>query len=84
MGASAVTPVSLRIAELRQLKGWSQSELARRSGVPQSTISRLELRQVGVVGLDVLEKLANALGVNAAVLIEHTPAPRPEKGRGRG
>ena len=79
MGASAVTPVSLRIAELRQLKGWSQSELARRSGVPQSTISRLELRQVGVVGLDVLEKLANALGVNAAVLIEHTPE---RKGRG--
>jgi hypothetical protein len=36
------------------------------------------------VDFGTLERLANALGVNAAVLIEHTPAPRPEKGRGRG
>jgi transcriptional regulator with XRE-family HTH domain len=54
--------------------GWSQAELAPRSGVPQPTISRIE---AGSVNLDNLERLAAALGVNAAVLIA------PEQGRGR-
>lgn len=67
-----MTPISLRIQELREAKGWSQSQLARESGVPQSTISRLEAGEVGVVNLAHLEKLANAFGVNAALLIEHS------------
>jgi transcriptional regulator with XRE-family HTH domain len=67
-----MTPISLRIQQLREAKGWSQSELSRQSGVPQTTISRLEAGKIGVVNLAHLEKLANAFGVNAAVMIEHS------------
>ena len=68
-----MTPISLRLRELRDAKGWSQSELARRSGVAQYTISRLEAGDQESVNLAQLEKLANALGVNAALLIVHEP-----------
>ena len=63
--------LSLRLEELRLAKGLSQAELARRSGVPQPTISRLEARKGNSVDLRALERLADALGVNAAVLIDH-------------
>jgi transcriptional regulator with XRE-family HTH domain len=66
-----MTPVSLRIQELRESKGWSQAELARKSGVPQPTISRLESGKSRALNLKHLEKLARALGVNAAVLVDH-------------
>jgi transcriptional regulator with XRE-family HTH domain len=71
-----MTAIYLRIEELRNAKGWSQAELARRSGVPQPTISRLEARKSNSIDLVNLERLADALGVNAAVLIEHE---RPRK-----
>ena len=66
-----MTPIYLRLEELRNAKGWSQAELARKSGVPQPTISRLEARKTNSVDLANLERLADALGVNAAVLIDH-------------
>jgi transcriptional regulator with XRE-family HTH domain len=75
-----MSPISLRIQQLRESKGWSQSELARQSGVPQTTISRLEAGKIGVVNLAHLEKLADAFGVNAAVLIEHTPGGKGKRG----
>jgi transcriptional regulator with XRE-family HTH domain len=79
MGATAMTPVSLRLRELRDAKGWSQAELSRRSGVPQPTISRLEAGKLETISLSQLEKLAVAFGVNAAVLIEHEPEKRGKR-----
>lgn len=67
-----MSPVELRLAELRKNLKWSQSELARRSGVAQSIISRLERGETRAVDLDNLGSLADALGVNAAALIDHT------------
>jgi transcriptional regulator with XRE-family HTH domain len=64
-----MTPLGLRIAELRAVKGWSQAELARRSHVPQSVISRLERGDVESVHLPSLEKLASALGCDPGYLI---------------
>ena len=52
--------------------------VARQSRVPQPTISRIESGDTGSISLANLERLATALGVNAAVLIEHTP----ERGSG--
>ena len=72
MGTPIVAPIYVRLEELRAAKGWTQAELARRSGVPQPTISRIEARKTGSVELGNLERLADALGVNAAVLIAHT------------
>ena len=69
MAFPLVTPIVLRIQELREAEGWSQSELARRSGVPQPAISRLERGSVGVVNLVHLEKLAAVFEVKPAYLI---------------
>jgi transcriptional regulator with XRE-family HTH domain len=81
--ATRIAPIWIRLEELRNAKGWSQAELARRSGVPQPTISRIEARESRSVNLDNLERLADALGVNAAVMIAHEREPEPRKG-GRG
>ena len=64
-----MTPISVRIEELRQVKGWSQAELARRSGVSQSTISRLEAGTTPSIDLNNLERLAKALGCDPGYLI---------------
>jgi transcriptional regulator with XRE-family HTH domain len=69
-----MTPIYLQVRPLREAKGYSQAELSRLSGVPQSTISRLEAGEVGTINLAHLEKLADALGVNASALIVHVPA----------
>jgi transcriptional regulator with XRE-family HTH domain len=68
---ACMTPVSLRLKELREARGLSQARLAKLSGVAQPTISRLEAGLLGTINLKNLEKLARALGVNAAVLIDH-------------
>ena len=69
MTAPALTPISIRLEELRVAKGWSQAALARRSGVPQPTISRIETGKTNWIEFCNLERRANALGVDAAVLI---------------
>jgi transcriptional regulator with XRE-family HTH domain len=76
----ATVPVRLRLRELRMAKGLTQVELAERSGLQQSLISYLEAGKAQGVKFDTLERLARALGVDAALLIEYTP----ERGRGRG
>jgi transcriptional regulator with XRE-family HTH domain len=66
-----MSPIRLRVEELRKAKTWTQEELARRAGVSRVTVNRIEGEENRRVDYDVLEKLANALGVNAAVLIDH-------------
>ena len=65
----AMSPIEVRTAELRDLKGWSQAELARRSGVSQPTISRAEAGDTSGLSLGVIEKLSTALDVDPSVLI---------------
>lgn len=67
--ATQLMPVTLRIAEFRKAKKWSQEQLAEASGVPQSTISRLERRESGVIDLEHLDALARAFGVHPRELI---------------
>ncbi len=57
-----MTPLIVRLRALRERAGLSQAELARRSGVPQPTISRLEAG-AGAVRLEHLALLAAALGI---------------------
>jgi transcriptional regulator with XRE-family HTH domain len=61
--------ISLRLLPLRLEKGWSQAELARRSGINQGMISRIENGQTRGVGLGVIERLADALGVSPYMLV---------------
>ncbi len=65
-----MTPIVLRVKELRVARGWSQSELARRSGITQQTISRIEARQTEAVAFEVLERLADALDIHPGGLIQ--------------
>ena len=64
-----MAPLTLRIRELREVKDWSQAELARRSGVDQAIISRLESGETQSINLPNLEKLAKALRCDPGYLI---------------
>ena len=58
-----------RIKYLRDKRRFTQIELATRSGVPQSLISRLESGSRGNPSADVLRGLATALGCTTDYLI---------------
>ena len=57
------------IKKYRQAKGWSQSRLARESKVSQTFISELEAGK-WTPNVSILRKLANALEVPLAVLLD--------------
>ena len=75
-----MTPITLgRIAELRAAQGMSQAVLAKRARIRQATLSAIESGKTRRVDFDVLERLADALGVDPALLLTRT---KP-KGRGK-
>jgi transcriptional regulator with XRE-family HTH domain len=49
------------VRALRQRRGWRQVDLATRSGLSQSVVSRIELGQVGPSSFDDLSAIAAAL-----------------------
>lgn len=53
--------VLLQIAELREKKGWSQREFAKKAKMPQSVIARLESGGHNAT-IETLNKVAGALG----------------------
>lgn len=73
MSSPILSPISVRLREVRKDRKLTQAELAEKSGVPQSTISRIEAGGTGSITLAHLESLADALGINAALLIVHQP-----------
>jgi transcriptional regulator with XRE-family HTH domain len=52
-----------RLKALRQKKGWSQRELARRAGVRHATLVELETGVRTETRTDIARRLAKALGV---------------------
>lgn len=64
-----VDRVAKRLKRLRAERGWSQVDLAERSGVSREYIARIEtVKQEPTIG--VLEKLARALRVKPGELLE--------------
>ncbi len=61
-----------KVRGLREQAGWSQSELAKASGMTQSAVARFEAGGT-VPTLPVLERLANALDATLSVDVK----PRP-------
>lgn len=67
-----------RIRELREERGWSQVDLAKRSGVSKQAISKIEAQDSDHVGrFDSLHKLAAALGVHISNLFGAAPSATP-------
>lgn len=57
------------LAEIRKVKGWSQQELADKSGVSQTYISELEANKKQPT-VPIAQKLALALGVSIGELLQ--------------
>ncbi len=77
---ASMTPTRIRIRELRDERGWSQLELAERASVRQATISEMETGRVRRVTLDVIDRLAAALGVQPGELLERTTERKGRRG----
>jgi transcriptional regulator with XRE-family HTH domain len=74
-----VSPITIRIRELREARGWTQIELAKRAAVRQATISAIEAGQTSGIDFDVLERLADALAVDPGFLIARPRSDRKGK-----
>ncbi len=67
-----------RLKRLREIKGLSQNELAKRAGVHRPTISELEAGRQQDVTVETAKRLARALGVSLGLLVgEDESDPQP-------
>ena len=64
----AEVTVGESVRVIRELQGLSQNELARRSGIPQATLSAIENDRVRL-GVERAKVLASALRCHPAVLV---------------
>lgn len=77
-----MTAARFRLQELIDARQLSQSELARRSGVAFSTVSKMCRNVSGQVSLATLGALAEVLGVEPGELIVRAPTEKASrKGR---
>jgi transcriptional regulator with XRE-family HTH domain len=86
MYSSRMSPLAIRILELRTKKGLSQVQLAKLAKVSQPTISLLERGETRSLNLDIFERIANALDVEPGDLIVRfgiVRAPKPSARRHR-
>ncbi|MFZ5906388.1 MAG: helix-turn-helix domain-containing protein [Nitrospirota bacterium] len=60
------------IIEQRLKKKMTQEEVAKKAGMPQSTISRIEGLTHGLPKISTLKKIANALDAKVVVRLEST------------
>lgn len=60
--------MNFRLREVREEVGFTQEELAKKSGVSRVTISLIESGRTNCVKTDTLTKLADALGKSANAL----------------
>ena len=66
--------VGRRVQELREAAGWSQAELAQAAQVSRVYVGAVE-RAAQSATLDMVEKLATALRVEPARLLDDAPTP---------
>ena len=70
--------LALNLRKHRRAKGFSQEELAHRADIDRTYISALE-RSVYAAGIDVVDRLARALGLEAADLLQSPSGRRNKK-----
>jgi len=66
--------LALNLRKLRHAKGLSQEELADRAKIDRTYISAIE-RSVYAASIEVVDRLARELGVEASDLLRRSPAP---------
>ena len=71
-----MTPLRLRLRELRLAHGWSQHQLADAAKVRQGTVSALETGKSKGADFITIERLALALGVDPHTLFVTVPSRR--------
>jgi len=74
--------LALNLRKIRHARGLSQEELAHRADIDRTYISALE-RCVYAAGIDVVDRLARVLGVEAADLLRRPPVAAKGKKRGK-
>lgn len=67
--------IILRVREVAQAKGISQSKLARRADIDVKTVRRIFRNPTEIITTETLDKLATALQVDLSELIKHVPTP---------
>lgn len=72
-----------RLYEQRRRRGYSQAELAKRSGVARDAISKIETMRREAQGATA-RRLAEALGVEVEDLLYHAEVERPPWGKSTG
>lgn len=72
-----MTPVTVRLKELRLAKGWTQVELAERAGIRRATVSMLESGKTDSISFNTLDRLARALEVDPGFLVVRRGGKRP-------
>ena len=76
-----MTPVRIRLRELRTAAGLTQQQLAEAVDVRPATISDLERRAPKRLDLELLDALAHALKCRPLDLIADNAGIRPRRGR---
>jgi transcriptional regulator with XRE-family HTH domain len=74
--------VGERIRRRRMALGWTQQELAKATGIPYPTLSRIEHGEQSV-HYERVVKLADVLQVSTDYLLHRTDDPRPPRRRKR-
>ena len=75
-----MSPISVRLREMRVARDLTQVELARRTGLDQAVISRIENQVTGGMDYRVLEALCRALDCEPGDLLKR----ESKRGKGRG
>ena len=71
-----MTPIVLRLRELRKAKGLTQVELASRTGIDQSAISRIENGDTSAMYFSVIDRLCSALDCEPGDLLKRATKQR--------
>ncbi len=73
-----MTKIGERISLLRKKKGWSQTELAKKTGASREAIGKYE-RNEAAPAIDTAKKIADALEVTLDYLVEENGLPTFDK-----
>ncbi len=76
-----MSPIRIRLRDLRLARGLTQVQLAGLCGMPQSTISRIESGSTTGVDFETLDRVAAALGVHPSELIVYGKIPFDYRGK---